>query len=153
MQNVTLVAGMVGAQLSHPVILLAAGINAIAGVLSMSMGTYVSSKAERDVKLATGAGSDGGHTPTRDAAVMAVAYAVGATVPLVPFVLGAGDLALVLAMALTGLTLFGLGALKAVLSHQRRTRSGFEMLVLASAAGVAGYLIGAGAEALFDLQR
>ena len=74
---------------------------------------------------------------------MAAAYAIGAAVPLLPFAVGlAGGLALVVATALTGLTRFLPGVGKATLSHQRPVRSGMEMLVLASAAGVAGYLIG-----------
>ncbi len=150
-QNMTLVAGMVGAQLSQHVILLAAGINAIAGVLSMSMGTYLSSKAERDVETVAGGRVVRTHTPRRDATVMAAAYAAGAVVPLVPFVAAAGRVALLLAVVLTGIALFGLGVLKAVMSHQRRLWAGLEMLLLASAAGLAGYLIGFAAEATFDL--
>jgi len=152
-QNMTLVAGMVGARLSHAVIVLAASINAIAGVLSMSMGTYLSSKAEIDVTIAAGHEASGGHAPVKDAVVMAAAYAGGAVTPLVPFILGLeGSVALAVAMALTGLALFGLGALKAVLSHQHRVRSGLEMLLLASAAGVAGYLIGVAAEGVFNIR-
>lgn len=43
-QNMALIAGMVGAALASFVIVLAGSINAIAGVLSMSMGTYLSSQ-------------------------------------------------------------------------------------------------------------
>lgn len=158
-QNMTLIAGMVGAALSNSVILLAGTINAIAGVLSMSMGTYLSSKAERDVKLIPGNGvprsssdEDFG-SPKRDALVMAGAYAAGAAVPLVPFFLGAVStgVALAIAVMLTAATLFGLGAAKAVVSHQSRIRSGLEMLILASAAGLAGYALGALARAVFGL--
>ena len=150
-QNMALVAGMVGAQVSHPVVVLAASINAIAGVLSMSMGTYLSSKAEKDVAIAAGAALTNCRSPRRDALVMAAAYAVGALIPLVPFMFGiqTGAAALVVAMALTATALFALGVLKAVLSGQRHVRSGMEMLLLASAAGVAGYVIGVLAEAAF----
>jgi len=154
-QNMTLVAGMVGAQLSNRVIVIAAAINGIAGVLSMSMGTYLSSKAERDVALATEPGSDReSHTPERDAMVMAGAYAIGAVVPLVPFMLSFASLTVTMSLAivLTLATLFGLGALKATLSHQDRIRSGLEMALLASAAGLAGYLIGVAARAVFGLE-
>ena len=158
-QNMTLIAGMVGAALSNSVILLAGTINAIAGVLSMSMGTYLSSKAERDVKFIPGNGvprsssdEDFG-SPKRDALVMAGAYAAGAAVPLVPFFLGAVStgVALAIAVMLTAATLFGLGAAKAVVSHQSRIRSGLEMLILASVAGLAGYALGALARAVFGL--
>jgi VIT1/CCC1 family predicted Fe2+/Mn2+ transporter len=50
------------------------------------------------------------------------------------------------------LTLFLLGYGKAVVSHQRRIRSGVEMLVLASAAGLLGFLLGAVARGVFGLE-
>lgn len=153
-QNMILVAGMVGAQLSMRVIAIVAGINGIAGVLSMSMGTYLSSKAEQDVERALdGSVTRAAGSPKRDAFVMAGAYAAGALIPVLPFTLGIDTTgaALGVAMILTAVALFALGMLKATLSRQRRVRSGLEMLVLASGAGLAGYLIGAGAQALFDL--
>lgn len=162
-QNMTLIAGMVGAALSSRIILIAAAINAIAGVLSMSMGTYLSSQAERDVALAGRDGSDppatdpelwvSGDSPRRDALVMAGAYAVGATIPLLPFIGGFldGGPALALAIVLTGITLFFLGVGKGSLSNQHPVRSGLQMLVLASAAGLAGYFLGVAARAIFGL--
>jgi VIT1/CCC1 family predicted Fe2+/Mn2+ transporter len=152
-QNMILVAGMVGAQLSFRLILFVGGVNAIAGVLAMSMGTYLSSKAERDVSRATGDTSQSARSPARDATVMAGAYAVGAAIPLVPFVFGSANVAgtLVGAIGLTMAALFALGFGKAVLSHERRTKAALEMLLLASLAGVAGYGVGALAESLFDM--
>jgi len=154
-QNLTLIAGMVGGGLSSTVIVFAGAINALAGVLSMSMGTYLSSKAERDVSAATGSenGTSAGTSPVRDALVMATAYAFGALVPIVPFAAGflSRGAALGVAMILALLTLFLLGYGKAMVSHQSRVRSGLEMLVLASAAGLAGFLLGAIARGVFNL--
>ena len=155
-QNMTLIAGMAGAALSDSVIVLAGIINAIAGVLSMSMGTYLSSKAEQDVRIVAPHGAQRPSndelvgSPKRDALVMAEAYAAGAAVPLVPFFVGAVStgVSLAIAVMLTAATLFGLGAAKAVLSHQSRIRSGLEMLTLAS---VAGYSLGFLAQAFFGL--
>ena len=62
-QNMTLIVGMIGAALSNRIIVIAAAINAIAGVLSMSKGTYLSSKAERDVAIAA---RDGSERPSTD---------------------------------------------------------------------------------------
>ncbi|NNJ46258.1 MAG: hypothetical protein HKP18_00345, partial [Acidimicrobiia bacterium] len=91
--------------------------------------------------------------PVRDAVVMAAAYAVGAFVPIVPFAFGflnrGGALAVAVVLAL--LALFFLGYGKAIVSHQRRVRSGVEMLVLASAAGLLGFLLGAVARGVFGL--
>lgn len=81
-QNMILVAGMVGAQLSARVIAIVAGINGIAGVLSMSMGTYLSSKAEQDVGHVHDEPLVTSRSPQRDAFVMAGAYAAAAIIPV-----------------------------------------------------------------------
>jgi VIT1/CCC1 family predicted Fe2+/Mn2+ transporter len=153
-QNMALIAGMVGGGLTNRVVVFAGAINAIAGVLSMSMGTYLSSRAEIDVADAMdGEAAPPHNSPGRDAAVMATAYAVGAMAPLLPFTIGLSrPTSLVLAMIVTAVTLFALGVGKAVLSGQQRAKSGLQMLTLASAAGLLGYLIGVAARAIFDLQ-
>lgn len=152
-QNMALIAGMVGATLSGGVIVLAGSINAIAGVLAMSMGTYLSSQAERDALVAHNGGVDAERSPVRDAMVMALAYAVGAFVPLVPFMLPfLGRTAAVWgAVFMAGIALFALGVVKAEVSGQDRIRSGVQLLLLASAAGLAGYLIGSAAQAVFGV--
>jgi VIT1/CCC1 family predicted Fe2+/Mn2+ transporter len=154
-QNMTLIAGMIGAALSNTVIVLAGSINAMAGVLSMSVGTYLSSQAERDAIAAADPDHDGNcRSPGRDAAVMAVAYALGALAPLAPFMLGfmgraaAAVTAVMLALGL----LFWLGVVKAQVSNQPRLRSGLQLLALASAAGIAGFLLGVAAQAVFGLE-
>jgi VIT1/CCC1 family predicted Fe2+/Mn2+ transporter len=153
-QNTALIAGMVGAGLASSVIVLAGSINAIAGVLAMSMGTYLSSEAERDALLADDSTTGGRlRSPIRDAFVMAAAYAFGALVPLLPFTLpfvGRG-VAIAAAVALAATTLFALGVLKADVSHQPRLRSGVQLLVLASIAGLTGYLLGVAAQAIFGI--
>lgn len=156
-QNTALIAGMAGASLTNRVIVIAGLINAIAGVLSMSMGTYLSSKAERDALLATtgpGVIPYRNFSPGRDAMVMAVAYAGGALAPLAPFMLGFIDpaQAMQIAVLATGITLFCLGAGKAIVSRQNVLRSGLEMLLLAAAAGFAGYVIGVAIGSIFGIQ-
>ena len=155
-QNMALIAGMLGATLASSVIVLAGSINAIAGVLSMSMGTYLSSQAERDAISANRSVSAGSRSrsPIRDAMVMAAAYAAGALVPLVPFTLPfvSRTGAVIAAIGLTAAVLFGLGVLKAVVGHQARLRSGLQLLALASAAGTTGYLLGVAAQAVFGIE-
>ena len=143
-QNMALVAGMAGAQMSTQLIAAVAAINAIAGVLSMSMGTYLSSRAERDVTKNGESIESHGRKPRRDAAVMAGAYALGATVPIIPFVAGMGirSQMLTASLILTLAALFMLGVVKAALSGQRRIRAGVEMAALASAAGIGAFIIG-----------
>jgi len=152
-QNTALIAGMVGAAVSNHVIVIAGLVNAIAGVLSMAAGTYLSSKAERDAHLATGVTDPRRYAPGRDALVMGIAYACGALVPILPFAVGfAPHVAIRIAVVATGLVLFGLGAGKAIVSRQSILRSGLEMLLVAAAAGLAGYLIGVAAGAVFGVE-
>jgi VIT1/CCC1 family predicted Fe2+/Mn2+ transporter len=152
-QNMVLIAGMVGASLSNGVILLAGAINAVAGVLSMSMGTYLSSQAERDALAAHSGGVEAERSPVRDAVVMALAYAIGATMPLVAFALPLFDRAgsVLAAVVLTSVTLFTLGVAKADLSGKNRLLSGAQLLALASTAGAAGFGIGVAAQAVFGI--
>jgi len=152
-QNMTLIAGMVGATLSDGVIVLAGVVNAVAGGLSMSMGTFLSSQAERDALLASGVAAPVARSPLRDAGVMAAAYGVGAVVPLLPFTMPfiGRSAAMVVAVILTAVGLFALGMLKGAVSRLGRVRTGLQLLALASAAGVAGYLIGTVARAVFGL--
>lgn len=155
-QNMTLIAGMVGAALSSTVILLAGSINAIAGVLSMSVGTYLSSQAERDALIAGGADRNGNglRSPIRDATVMAGAYAIGALVPLIPFMLTFLDRspALIAAAVLALALLYWLGIVKATVGDRPKVRSALQLVVLASGAGAAGFLLGAVARAVFGIE-
>ncbi len=151
-QNVALVVGMVGASLSNRVVVIAAALNVASGVLSMAMGTYLSSKAERDVAVAHDRPDTTSHVPVRDAGVMAAAYAVGGLIPLLPFAVGLPRLAaLWVSIGVAGGVLFSLGVAKAVASHQSRWRSGVEMLLLATAAGTLGYGLGLVARAAFGV--
>ena len=105
---------------------------------------------------AGGADSNGDdlRSPVRDALVMAGAYALGAFVPLIPFILtfidkvpafiGAGVLALAM--------LYWLGVVKATVGHQPKVRSGIQLLLLATAAGIVGFLLGALAREVFGIE-
>ncbi|MEX1208757.1 MAG: VIT1/CCC1 transporter family protein [Acidimicrobiia bacterium] len=154
-QNMTLIAGMVGAAVSNSVVILAGSVNAIAGVVSMSMGTYLSSQAERDAAIAAGATPEhGDRSPLFDATVMAVAYALGAAVPLLAFTVPGLDRrgAMAVAIGLTAVALFALGATKAIACGQRRVRAGMQLLTLSAAAGTIGYLVGVAAQSIFQIE-
>jgi len=86
--------------------------------------------------------------PAVDGVTMGLAFLVGATVPLLPFVLipsaGPSDRAgLIAAMATTALALFAVGYFQGWLA-QRKSRwlSGLRFLGVAMGAAIAGYLIG-----------
>ncbi len=81
-------------------------------------------------------------SPTGAAAASFVAFAVGAIVPLVPFVLSRGPRALLVSVALTGLALFGVGASISLFSGRSAARGGLRMLLIGGAAAAATFFIG-----------
>jgi vacuolar iron transporter family protein len=77
-----------------------------------------------------------------DGLVMGVAFAVGALIPLLPYIfISSTRPALVAALAATPVVLFGVGYFEEWLARRTRWRSGLRFLLIALAAAV-GYLIG-----------
>jgi len=70
------------------------------------------------------------------------AFAVGAAVPLAPFIVGAGSAALVAAIALTGVALFGVGCATSLFSGRGTLRGGVRSLLIGAAAGAVTYGVG-----------
>ena len=71
-----------------------------------------------------------------------VAFAIGAAVPLAPFLLFHGTLALLWSVGLTAVALFGVGATLSLFTGRHALLGGLRMLLIGSAAGGATYLIG-----------
>lgn len=70
-----------------------------------------------------------------------VAFAIGASLPLVPFLLGAGK-SVVIAAAISSAALFAVGALLSLFSGKSAWLSGLRMLAIGAAAAAATYGIG-----------
>ncbi|MGH9040772.1 MAG: VIT1/CCC1 transporter family protein [Acidimicrobiia bacterium] len=70
------------------------------------------------------------------------AFALGAFVPVVPFIFGSGPAALVTAIAASGAALAGVGAVIAVLAGRSPARGALRMVTIAAVVGTASYLIG-----------
>ena len=70
------------------------------------------------------------------------AFSVGAAVPLAPFVLAAGGTALVAAVVLTGVALFGVGCATSLFSGRDAAKGGLRALLIGAAAGAVTYGIG-----------
>lgn len=81
-------------------------------------------------------------TPLRGALFMGGSFAVGAAVPVLPFLVSEGIAALTAATTATGLVLFAIGVVKSRWTGRFWLWSGLEILSLAAIAGVAGYLFG-----------
>jgi VIT1/CCC1 family predicted Fe2+/Mn2+ transporter len=81
-------------------------------------------------------------SPLQGALVMGGAFAAGTFVPVVPFLVTEGPVALAWAVALTAAVLFSIGAVKARWTARAWWTSGLEIVGFAAVAGVAGYLFG-----------
>jgi len=81
-------------------------------------------------------------SPVGAAAFSFAAFSVGAAVPLAPFVFGSGAGALVAAIALTSVTLFGVGCATSLFAGRGAARGGFRSLLIGAAAGAVTYGIG-----------
>ncbi|MDP2310868.1 MAG: VIT1/CCC1 transporter family protein [Pseudomonadota bacterium] len=76
-------------------------------------------------------------SPWRAAISSFVAFALGATLPLIPLVLGAGDAAVPLAAGLAAVALFTVGAVLSLFSGRSAWSGGLRMLGIGAAAGAA----------------
>lgn len=81
-------------------------------------------------------------SPYEDAATMGVAFAVGASVPILPYLLLTTTAGLYVSVVLTLGTLFVMGVVKARLAGTRQVRSGAETAGLAGLAAALAYLVG-----------
>lgn len=203
----TLVAGIAATTTQNVVVLVAGTIATIAGALSMAVGSYLASRAQRQLyeaelaserreiadkpgeemaellaaligrgmprqdalevmrRIATHPGlmmellgafelgliPESLGSPVRDALVTAIAFAVGSTIPLLPFIVLGVKPALVTTMVLALMALFTLGAVKAWLSGRQMLASGMEVLLLGGAAGAIGYGLGRVVSSVFGI--
>jgi VIT1/CCC1 family predicted Fe2+/Mn2+ transporter len=69
-------------------------------------------------------------------------FTAGAAVPLLPFAIGVGERRLALAIGLTGISLFGIGALLSLFTGRGPVRGGLRMLLIGALAGAATFTIG-----------
>lgn len=80
--------------------------------------------------------------PFSNAVVMGVAYVIGGSVPVLPYLVLPVSSGLPISIAMTMLGLFALGGLKGRLVNQRWWMSGLEMLGVAGLASAVGFAIG-----------
>lgn len=71
-----------------------------------------------------------------------LSFAAGALVPLLPFFILGGERALLVSIACTALTLFGVGAVISLFTGRSALRDGLRMLAIGGAAGALTYAIG-----------
>ncbi|MGH2463012.1 MAG: VIT1/CCC1 transporter family protein [Candidatus Limnocylindria bacterium] len=83
-----------------------------------------------------------GGSPLQGAMVMGGAFGLGALVPILPYLLVPAPAATWASILATGAVLFGIGVVKSRWTRGRALRSGLEILVVGTLAGVIGYFFG-----------
>lgn len=71
-----------------------------------------------------------------------VAFAIGAFIPLIPYVLSRSTVNLPITIGLTAISLFTVGSILSIFTHRGVLWSGLRMLLIGSIAGALTYLIG-----------
>jgi VIT1/CCC1 family predicted Fe2+/Mn2+ transporter len=110
----------------------------IVGLLQQGEQSFLKTFQEKVLGLA----SIDPNAPITSALVIGLWFALGAAVPLAPYVIVAGDPALWAALVLSALALFVIGGAKAILAGKSVWRSGLEFFTIAAGAAAIGYLFG-----------
>lgn len=88
--------------------------------------------------------------PFHNAVIMGVAYVIGGSIPLLPYIIFQSIYtALPISIGVTLVSLFTVGVITTKFSKRTWWKAGLEMLALASAAAFIGWAVGQGVDALF----
>jgi vacuolar iron transporter family protein len=166
--NASLILGVAGASADARNLVLAGVAGLVAGAFSMAAGEYVSVRSQRELyeyqiglerdelekypeeeaaELALiyeelGLNPDALGSPWGAAISSFASFAAGALIPLLPFLLTRASLALPVSVALSAVTLFGVGAALSLFTGRGALRSGLRMLAIGVAAGAITYAVG-----------
>jgi predicted membrane protein (TIGR00267 family) len=196
--TVAVAASIMAATAHRPIVFIAGLTTAMAGTIAMGTGSYLASKAEKDLhsaeiekearelathpeeemaelielyqqegltmdeaeRLAERVASDRklwlktltekelGLTPedlaspTKDALTMGISFMLGALVPLLPYIFIGTMPVIGASIAVTVATLFVVGLVKARVTGKHPLRAGLEVMLIGTASGLLGYLIG-----------
>ncbi len=136
------VTGVTGAAL-HPRIVLILGLaNLLADGFSMGASNFLSIRSDEAARRAEGAGALEPF-PFRHGAVTFAAFVLAGAIPLASYLLDLGDAAFAVAIALTVLALFMVGAARVVVTDATWWRSGLEMTGIGVVAAAVAYGVGA----------
>jgi predicted membrane protein (TIGR00267 family) len=146
--NLGVVVGMAQALSPNKIILLAGVATMFAQAISMSTGTYLSIKSEKEYfevpRKARAYGREYAKhkNPLLSSLVMGLSVVIGAAIPLSAFLLWESTRGIVPSIIITLSGLFTLGSLKARYTYRRWWKSGLEIFAVGFVAAMAGYVIG-----------
>lgn len=133
-------AGVAGASLQPRIVLVLGLANLVADGFSMAASNFLSIRSRNAIAAADGHSPE--PEPIRHAAATFLAFVTAGAVPLLAYVLPIADARFVVAIAFTGVTLFGVGAARSLVTAAAYFRSGAEMLLVGAAAAAVSYGIG-----------
>ena len=136
------VAGVTGGGLSAQAIMIIGVANLLADGLSMGVGNYLSIRSHESALAAQNRPEEEA-SPTRHGLATFLAFALAGAVPLVPFALALATAPFEWSVVLTLLTLFTVGALRALVTVDRWWVAGLEMLGLGAVVAAVAYGSGA----------
>jgi VIT1/CCC1 family predicted Fe2+/Mn2+ transporter len=110
----------------------------VARELASNKQVLLKTMVEKELGLAADEDANAG----RGALVMGASFGVAALVPILPYLFVGVHTALYVSVALSALTLFGMGALKSRWTRRHWLPSGLEIFGLGAFAGIAGYFFG-----------
>ncbi len=146
--NLGVVIGMAQAAAPNKFIILAGFATMLAQTISMSAGTYLSVKSEKEYFSVKKKNRKFGieyakhKVPLTSTVVMGLSVIVGALIPLSSFFFFEGSAGIIPAIIVTLTGLFLLGAFKSNYTNKKWFGSGLEMLIVGGLAAGAGYIIG-----------
>lgn len=148
------VAGVAGAGLSSSVVIVLGIANMVADGLSMGVGDYLGEKSQHRVLLDQG-GETNEFPAWHTGALTFVAFVLCGSLPLLPYVtqlvIPIQDAWLFpLSILSTGLTQFGVGSARTLITKGSWLRNGIEMLAVGAIAAVVAYVLGATVERMIN---
>lgn len=142
------VAGVAGARLDARIVLILGFANLLADGFSMGASNYLAIRSDEAVRQSDGQ-EPAEPFPARHAVATFTAFLVAGLVPLLSYVVTVGpDHRFSVAVGLTLITLFVVGAARSLVTRRPWWRSGVEMLVVGSLAAGVAFGVGAFVRAL-----
>lgn len=141
------VSGVAGASLDPRIAIVLGLANLLADGFSMGASNFLSIRSEDAVRALRG-GASLKPFPARHGAATFGAFVFVGSVPLLPFALAAPESRFTVAVAVTLLTLFVVGALRSAVTGLSWWRAGGEMLLVGAVAAAVSYYVGAIVSAL-----
>ncbi|MBI2113045.1 MAG: VIT1/CCC1 transporter family protein [Candidatus Wildermuthbacteria bacterium] len=141
------VAGVAGASLSPAIVIILGLANLFADGFSMGASNFLSLRSRKKLMDSMGPSerdlrdSEANHALDHGIATF-VAFVAAGAVPLLPYLLHFSQNQFFVSAVLAGITFFGVGTARALVTMESPVRAGVEILLVGGAASLVAYLLG-----------